>query len=69
MTHLYIAMKIVMIIFCLFPIIYYIQANIEAILFTEIENIITFHKTHELYVNYICIVSLWWAFKTYNTSR
>jgi len=45
-------MKIVMIIFCLFPIIHYIHANIEAILFTEIENIITFHKTHELYVSY-----------------
>jgi len=51
-------MKIVMIIFCLFPIIHYIHANIEGILFTEIENIITFYKTHELYMNYIYIVSL-----------
>lgn len=38
-----------MIISCLVPIIHCIHTNIKTILFTEIESIITFHETRELY--------------------
>lgn len=56
MTHLYIAIEIVIIISCLFP-IHYIHANIEAILFTEIGSTITFHETRELYIYRIVMMS------------